>query len=54
MTFVGATLYTGVMKELCRGIEARTNGQSKDNDLGDVVHGTHHDCNGLIKATELS
>ena len=37
----------------------RTNGRSKDNGLGDVVHGdvvhgTHHDCNGLIKATELS
>lgn len=32
----------------------RTNGRSKDNGLSDAVHGTHHDCNGLIKATELS
>lgn len=36
-----------------QGHRGRTNGRSRDNGLSDVVHGTHHACNGLIKATEL-
>lgn len=48
MAFVGATLYTGIMKELCRGIEARTNGRSKDNGLGDAVHGAYHASNSTV------
>lgn len=37
-----------------QGHRGRTNGRSRDNGLGDIVHGTHHACNGLVKTTELS
>nr|DAL76081.1 MAG TPA: hypothetical protein [Caudoviricetes sp.] len=36
-----------------QGHRGRTNGRSRDNGLSDVIHSTHHACNGLVKATEL-
>nr|DAL53559.1 MAG TPA_asm: hypothetical protein [Bacteriophage sp.] len=36
-----------------QGHRGRTNGRSRDNGLSDVVHSTHHTCNGLVKATEF-
>ncbi len=36
-----------------QGHRGRTNGRSRNNGLGDIVHGAHHTCNGLVKTTEL-